>query len=108
MPIVYKVLGQSAPTSGSFTDLYAVPTGSSAICSTLTVANRGLSTFYRIAVRPTGSALADRHYIVFDGIVDQYSSVLLTLGITLNSTDVVTVRANTSDLSFGLFGSENT
>jgi hypothetical protein len=108
MSTIYKVLGQSAPSAASNTDLYTVPSATSAVCSTLAICNRGTSAFYRIAVRPAGTSIADQHYIVFDGVVEQYTSVLLTLGITLAATDVVTVYANTATVSFSLFGSEIT
>jgi len=40
MAIHYKVLGQVLPSAAStWTQLYAVPTGKEAVCSSLTVAN---------------------------------------------------------------------
>ena len=106
MPTVYKVLGQVAPAATTNTTLYTVPSATSTVCSTLVVCNRGVSTFFRIAVRPAGATLANQHYIVYDSIVNQYDTVFLTLGITLATTDVVTVSANTADTSFSLYGSE--
>jgi hypothetical protein len=102
----YKVLGQSAPAATTPDDLYTAPSATQAVCSTLSIANRGPSTFYRVAVRPAGATLANLHYIVYDGVVEQYSSVLLTLGVTLAATDVVTVEAASATVSFSLFGSE--
>ena len=106
MPNVYKVLGQVAPTATTNTTLYTVPASTSAVCSTLSICNRGVSTLVRVAVRPAGAALANQHYIAYDVPVNQYDSVFLTIGATLAATDVVTVYANTSDVSFSLFGSE--
>lgn len=106
MPVAYKVLGQSAPSATTNTDLYTVPSATSAVCSTLAIANRGVSTTYRVAVRPAGAALANQHYIIFDGIANSNDSTFLTLGISLAATDVVTVYAGTNTLSFSLFGSE--
>jgi hypothetical protein len=106
MATTYKVLGQSAPSATTNTDLYTVPAATNAVCSTLVIANRGASTTFRVAVRPAGAALANQHYAVYDNYVNQYDSVFLTLGITLNATDVVTVYAGSANLSFSLFGSE--
>lgn len=108
MATTYKVLGQSAPAATTDTTLYTVPAATSAVCSTLCVANRGVSTTFRVAIRPAGASIANQHYIVYDGAIAQYESIFLTLGISLAATDVVTVRAGTADTSFSLFGSEIT
>lgn len=108
MATTYKVLGQSAPSATTNTTLYAVPAATSAVCSTLVVCNRGTSTTFRVAVRPAGASLADSHYLVYDGLLNQYESVFLTIGISLAATDVVTVYAGTANTTFGLFGSELT
>lgn len=108
MATTYKTLGQSAPAATTNTDLYTVPAATSAVCSTLAIANRGASTTFRVAIRPAGATLADQHYIIYDNYVNQYDTVFLTLGITLATTDVVTVYAGAATLSFSLFGSEIT
>lgn len=108
MAITYKVLGQSAPAATTNSDLYTVPSATSAVCSTLAVTNRGASTTFRVAIRPAGASIANQHYIVYDNFVNQYDSVFLTIGATLAATDVVTVFAGADTLSFSLFGSEIT
>jgi hypothetical protein len=109
MPTVYKVLGQSAPSATTATALYTVPAATSAVVSTLVVANRAnTSASYRIAIRPGGATLANEHYLAYDVAVGGSDSTSLTLGITLAATDVVTIYASTTDLSFSVFGSEIT
>lgn len=108
MATAYKVLGQSAPSANSDTTLYTVPASTSTVASTLSVCNRGVSTTFRVAIRKDGAAIANSHYIVYDNYVNAGDSVFLTLGISLATTDVVTVRAGTADTSFSLFGSEIT
>jgi glucose-6-phosphate dehydrogenase assembly protein OpcA len=109
MPTVYKVLGQSAPSATTATTLYTVPSATSAVVSTLVVANRAAtSATYRIAIRPAGATLANEHYIAYDVTVGGGDSTTLTLGITLAATDVVTIYASTANLSFSVFGSEIT
>lgn len=108
MANTYKVLGQLAPAATTNTTLYTVPAATSAVCSTLAVTNRGVSTTFRVAVRPAGATLANEHYIVYDNYVNQYDSIFLTMGVTIAATDVITVYAGTATLSFSLFGSELT
>jgi hypothetical protein len=106
MATAYKVLGQSNPAATTNTTLYTVPASTSAVCSTLSIANLGVSTTFRVAVRPAGATLANQHYIVYDSAINAGSAVYLTLGVSLATTDVVTVYAGTADVAFGLFGSE--
>jgi len=107
MAYAYKVLAQSAPSATTNTDIYTVGSGKQAIVSTITVANRSATArTYRIAVRPAGATLANQHYIAYDVSLAANDTTALTLGITLTATDVVTVYASTTDLSFGIFGSE--
>jgi glucose-6-phosphate dehydrogenase assembly protein OpcA len=107
MATVYKVLGQSAPSATTDTTLYTVPAATSAVTSTISIANRGsASATYRIAIRPAGASIATSHYIAYDSAITGNDGILLTIGITLATTDVVTVRASTADLTFSLFGSE--
>jgi hypothetical protein len=108
MATTYKVLGQINPAATTNTTLYTVPSLTSTVCSTLTICNLGVSTTYRVAVRPAGEAIADKHYIAYDASVQQNDTAFLTLGITLANTDVVTVYAGTANVAFGLYGTELT
>jgi glucose-6-phosphate dehydrogenase assembly protein OpcA len=107
MATEYKVLGQSAPSATTNTDVYTVPSSTYAVVSTITIANRatGAAT-YRIAIRPNGASIANQHYIAYDTSVDANDTIGLTLGITADAADVITVYASTADLSFNIFGSE--
>ena len=109
MAITYKVLGQSNPAANTNTTLYTVPSSTSAVCSTIVICNQAASAAtFRIAVRPAGAAIATQQYISYDTNVNANDSITMTIGITLATTDVVTVRANTTTVSFSLFGSELT
>ena len=107
MPTNYKVLGQSAPSATTATTLYTVPAATEAVVSSIVIANRDASSAtYRIAIRPDGASLANEHYIAYDVTVSASDSTVLTLGITLDAADVVTIYASTANLSFSAYGSE--
>jgi glucose-6-phosphate dehydrogenase assembly protein OpcA len=109
MPTIFKVLGQSAPSATTNTNLYTVPSATSAVVSTIVVANRETtSATYRIAIRPAGATIANQHYLAYDVAVGANDSTTLTLGITLAATDVITIYAGNANLSFSAFGSEIT
>jgi hypothetical protein len=107
MATTYKVLGQSNPSATTATTVYTVPSATQTVVSSIVVANLGGSAAtYRISIRPTGEAQANKHYIVYDATIAATDSLTLTLGITIGATDVVTVYASTATMSFNLFGSE--
>lgn len=105
--MAYKVLGQSAVAATTNTDLYTVPSGKSTVASTLTVCNRSsTSTTYRVAVRPSGAAISNEHYVLYDNFLDGGTTHFITIGMTVTATDVVTVYANDATVSFSIFGDE--
>jgi glucose-6-phosphate dehydrogenase assembly protein OpcA len=107
MATTYKVLGKSAPAATTDTTLYTVPSSTETIISTIVIANRAATAgTYRIAVRPDGATIANEHYLAYDVAIAANDSTALTLGITLDATDVVTVYASSADMSFNAFGSE--
>lgn len=107
MATTYKVLGQVAPSATTATTLYTVPSATQTVVSTIAVCNRAATdATYRIAIRVAGSALSNEEYIAYDSTVAANDSTMLTIGITLGATDVITVYASTANLSFNAFGSE--
>lgn len=107
MATAYKVLGQSAPSATTATTLYTVPSATSTVVSTINVCNRAAAAdTFRIAVRPAGASLATSHYLAYDTAIPANDSISLTLGVSLATTDVVTVYAGTANLTFAAFGAE--
>ena len=107
MPNVYKVLAQSNPSATTATTLYTVPSSTSAVISTITVCNQAASAgSFRIAVRPAGAALAAQHYVAYDVAIAANDTTALTLGLTLATTDIVTIYASSATMSFNAYGSE--
>ena len=110
MATSYKSLGQLDLTTTSLTDLYTCPSSTETVVSTVIIANRNATaTTFRLAIRVDGDAISNQHYIAYDVPVASNDSTTLTLGITLQATDVVTVSAGTADrLSVNAFGAEVT
>ena len=107
MATTYKVLGQSNPSATTATTLYTVPASTSTVVSTISICNQAAtSASYRIAVRPAGATLAAQHYLAYDIAIAANDTTALTLGVTLATTDVVTVYASSATVSFSAFGSE--
>jgi hypothetical protein len=109
MPTTYKVLGQSAPSATTDTTLYTVPSSTQTVASSISICNRSATGgTFRLAIRPAGESIANKHYISYDTVVPGNDSIHLTIGMTMGNTDVVTVYANNTNFSFTLFGTELT
>lgn len=108
MANAYKVLAQSDPTAETATDVYTVPAATEAVLSTVIIANRAATAnTFRLSIRPDGAAQADEHYIAYDVPIAANDSTTLTLGITLDAADVLTVYTGASaDISVNVFGTE--
>jgi hypothetical protein len=107
MPTVYKILGQVNPSATTDTALYTVPSSTQAVVSTIVIANLTTSpATYRVALRPAGETIANKHYIAYDVDVNGKDSTTLTLGLTLSATDVISVFASSTGLAFSAYGTE--
>lgn len=103
----YKILGQSAPSATTETDLYTVPAATETIVSTIVVANRSSSdATFRISLSVDGAATSNKDYIAYDVTCPGSGLYSFTLGLTLNATDKIRVYASSANLSFSAFGSE--
>jgi hypothetical protein len=84
-----------------------VPSSTTVVVSTITVCNQAATAAtFRIAVRPNAETLAAKHYVAYDSTVAANDTTALTLGITLDAADVITVYASSTTVSFNAFGSE--
>ena len=109
MTTATKVLGQSIPAAATATTLYTAPASTSTVASSLVVCNQSaVATSFRVAVRPAGAALATLHYLFYDVALPGNDTFIATIGVTLATTDVVTVYATLATVSFTLFGEETT
>jgi hypothetical protein len=105
MATTIKVLGQSIPAATTATTLYTA--AAPALVSSIVICNQATTAAtYRIAIRVAGATLATSQYIAYDVSVSGNDSTALTLGITMASTDVITVYSSTATTSFTAFGSE--
>jgi hypothetical protein len=109
MTETFKVLGQSAPAATTLTDAYTVPAATSAVVSTITVANRSATaTTFRLAIAIAGAGAANAQYLAYDVVISGNETKAFTIGATLAATDVVRVYATLATVSFNVFGSELT
>jgi hypothetical protein len=119
MATTYKVLGmtgaagatgngaQQLSAANTNYNLYTVPSSTATVVSTITICNQAsTAATFNIAVRPAGTTLDTRHYIAYGTPIAGNDTIALTLGITLATTDIITINASATTLSFSAFGSE--
>ena len=109
MPVAYRILGQEAPLATTEVDLYTVPGATNTVASSVTITNRGstIATF-RVAVVQGGGVTGPRHYLYYDLPLAGYDTFIATIGVTMETADVVRAYASSANLTFQLFGSEIT
>jgi hypothetical protein len=109
MANAYKVLGQIAPAATTSTAIYTVPSATETVVSSIVVCNRSsLQGTFRISVRPDGASLANQHYLTYDAGIAENDTLILTVGLTLDATDVLEAYASSADMTFQAYGSEIT
>lgn len=107
MATAYKVLGQVADASANDVTLYTVPSSTETIISTIAVANReAAENTFRIAIKVNGGSVANEDYINYNTTIGANDSIYLTLGLTLDAADVISVGASDANVTFSVFGSE--
>lgn len=108
MAFSYKVLGQSAPADTNNANLYTVPSSTSTVVSAIHIANvTGSAATARVYVRIAGATAADSNALLKDVSIAANSIFALSEGITLASTDIISVRSSVANaLTFMAFGSE--
>jgi hypothetical protein len=107
MATTYKVLGQIAPSATTATTLYTVPSATSTVVSTITICNQNsTAATYRVSVRPAAATQTTAMYIAYDVSLPANATDTLTLGLTLATTDVITVYSSATAVAFNAYGSE--
>ena len=102
-----KVLGQLVPGAATLGTLYTVPASTQTAVSSIVATNQATtSTKVRVAVRVGGAALDPKQYLVYDLAVPGNNGHAMTIGMTLNAGDIVSVYSLSGNVSFNLFGEE--
>jgi hypothetical protein len=105
----YKSPVQVNPSATTLTTLYTVPAETQAIFSAINVCNlSSTSASIRIAFRPSGASIEDKHYIIYDTIIAGNDTYMINQGMSMGATDVLSVYASTASVSFTGFYAEVT
>lgn len=108
-----KVLGQSAPSATTETDLYTVPAGTSSALTSLFITNRGAAAgTFRVSISVGGGATANKDYLYYNVTIAANDTFLVDAGgkalAYMSATDKIRVYASSGDFSFNACGEEFT
>lgn len=105
-----KVLGQVAGTAAAstYTVVYAVPTSTTTVISTLSVCNTAsTAATYRIALAQASATPTQAEHLVYGASVPANDTVFLTLGVCMTATvKWLMASSSASTVSFAAFGVE--
>jgi hypothetical protein len=103
MANTYMSPAQAISTANTLVTLYTVPANTQVITSNIHVCNLGdTSASIRIAVRKAAANIANQHYLFFGLTIAPFDTIQLGDGITMGATDVMSVWASNSNISFNL------
>lgn len=109
MAVTIKNLGQSSPNATTETALYTCPASTTAVCSSIVVCNRGgAATTFRISHAVGGGATQNKDYLYYDTYISANDTFIATIGITVAASDKINVYSGNANLSYNLYGQENT
>jgi len=108
MADLVKVLAQSQPAITNLTDLYTVPGGRTTVISSVTVCNLGANSSWRLSIAIAGAVDSPKQYLYYDMPHTANDTFIATIGITLSAGDIVRIYSGSGNISFNLFGVEET
>lgn len=109
MPNTYKSPAQLEPAANTLSTLYTVPSATQTVVSSIHACNTGgTSASIRVAVRPDGASISDIHYLYYGLMIGANDTVEFGHGITMDSTDVLSVWSSSGSVVFNLSYAEVT
>lgn len=105
MADVWGVLGQSAPTATTLTDVYTVPAEKVATVDVVVCNQAGAGATFRLAIAPEGAADTQAHYLYYDAAIGA-NSTITTGKLTVSATDKIRVYASSGNFSITVNGIE--
>lgn len=107
MANVYKRLGAVSSSASTEVDVYNTPAATTAIISTITIANRGSTqATFRLAMAAEGDGTAAKDYIAYDTPIAGNDVIAMTMGLTMAPDWDLRVWASNSSLSVQAWGVE--
>ena len=90
------------PSATTLSTLYTAT--ADCVISSISICNLGgTATTFRVAVRPLGVSIDDSNYLYYDLPIDGNDTFILTGGVVLKNTDVISVYSGNANLAYNLF-----
>ena len=100
-----RVQGTAASTT--YATLYTAPADTEAVLSTIAVCNTSASSgTYRVSIMDSAGTPAAADWIVYDATIPGNDTVFLTVGLTMQETQVMRVSSSATTITFSAYISE--
>lgn len=104
----YKRLGGQAPSAATPTTLYSPGGTTQAVVATIAVCNRSATaTTFRLAHKVGGGATVNADYFVYDATIAGNDTQFITVGVSMNGSDILECYATLATVSFSAWGVES-
>jgi len=98
---------QGTASTSTYATLYTVPSGKSAVISTISIANQeATSATYRLGITDLDTNPSDGDWLVYDSTVAGNDTTFITVGITLTAGQYLKISSSENTTTFICFLSE--
>lgn len=98
---------QGTASTSTYATLYTVPATKSAVISTISIANQGVSSVsYRIGITDSDTDPTFTDWIVYDSAVSGNDTTFVTVGLTLTAGQYLKISSSANTTTFMCFISE--
>ncbi len=109
MATTRKILGQHIPAATATELMYTVPASTQTVISSIVCCNTSSAAdVFSIAVVPSGGSVTPETIIYYSLPLGYPETFTATIGITMNSGDMIYVYSLSGGISFSAFGQEIT
>ena len=100
-----KCLAQATPSANTTTTFYTVPSSTSVVISSIVICNTNSSAVnFSIAYSIGGASLTTAQYLYYQLPLLANDTFVATIGISMATTDVIYIIANSNGVAFNAFG----
>lgn len=106
---VRKTLGQTMPGAATDSVIYTVPAATDTVVSSIVIAEtNGAAATFKITIDPAGGSVTTAaKSVAWNVNLSANEVMILKLGATLAAATKVIVQASTANVTFSMFGQEN-
>ncbi len=105
--MTYKNLGQIESALTTIEDVYTVPSGKSAVVSSIVLCNTTNDVAYvRVSHAIAGATSNDKQFLYYDIPLPSNNTFIATIGVTMASDDTLRLYSSVAGVAMNVYGNE--